>query len=438
MRLDHWLPAVLIMCCGLAGAQESAPAWGDSQRGLRAGLSVADTPRMLGPLTSVPRLQRTIAEPWPAAMIHQATSYMLIAQNQRVWFTEKLPLQPRQDPANLTVDALLDYEPVDIGNRLAYPYQQGGAIAQGYPLLDEQATGRSVNEIVQLGTAILVWVVWLPGGSDGVLLRSNSLQVEIGPPLLSTLSEARRQEVTDGILNGFRQHAAAAQTAHAMATAIGSELADALTGLYASELPEHGRMWLANALIDIGGEKTIRLITDQLPSSRGGLAHVIAFHGPKAGDSSLDAAIAAAAMESDDPLLTAWALRGFSTFAGTIPASLLQHAMVHQEPRLRATAIDGIVLKPSDDARAQLLTLLKDDHPKVAGAAATALVKLNFDDEEIRRTMIQRLDLEDDEARERLTQALSDLTGRQLIHDAEASPEEQARLLDAWRNSLHK
>jgi HEAT repeat protein len=167
---------------------------------------------------------------------------------------------------------------------------------------------------------------------------------------------------------------------------------------------------------------------------------VVAYHGPKQRDKALDAAIVAAATKSDAPArITALALLGYLVHRQAVPDKLLAAGLSSDDKRARSTAVEALKAHASQSAIARLVQRLGDENPRIRALAAEALGAMNTPEVRtwtVAAALVRALDLPGEDARKRITRALSTLTGNEILYDPDAPEARRNQTLQAWRDWL--
>jgi len=277
-------------------------------------------------------------------------------------------------------------------------------------------------------------MLYLPRKDDSqVVLKSDFLAVEIGPPDLNKLSPAARKAFVAKLIAGFGGDPFAGQAAHGISVRLGVDVLDDLVG--ATKNPSvkgAGRMWLATALADIRDKRSAAVLV-KLIGDPGGVGHVVAYHGPKQRNAELDTAIIARGSESTDARMTALAMLGFMVFRGQAPGKLLDAGINSADPRVRTTVIAALSKTASIENVRGLVLLLKDTEPRVRSAAARALGAMGNRHASVVGGLTDALAIEGDQARSDVCDALGKLTGRAMPYERSASVDKKRKVIAGWR-----
>jgi HEAT repeat protein len=120
-------------------------------------------------------------------------------------------------------------------------------------------------------------------------------------------------------------------------------------------------------------------------------------------------------------------------FRGQAPDEVLKASLESDDPKARATAAEALAGRAGDESVARLLPLLQDKDPRVRGTAAQVLGKMKSTSPKIVAALILALDAPDAGARQRLCEALMEITGRDGKYDPKADEAARAKIIADWK-----
>jgi HEAT repeat protein len=265
-------------------------------------------------------------------------------------------------------------------------------------------------------------------------VASNTVEILVAPPELNLLSAEARQAFLADLRSRFHRDAWSAMAAHDLAVKLGPavvpELIEAVNDRTA---PDFARMWLATALCDIPDARAVAALGKLLDDGLAGVRQVVGYHGPKQRDGGLDERILAVAQTGKDANYTGLALLGFLVFRGQAPEPLIRASLESEDARTRATAGQALKHHANDFNIERLTGLLKDKDPRVRAMAASLLGKLGRPVPAALGAMVAALDASDEPTRQKLCQALGELTGKDMPYDPGADATERTRVIQAWQ-----
>lgn len=446
----RWLlPAALPLFLGLLGASSAAegaaapppPTWGEPVEGLQARLELVGTPAAKGGLALRVSLRNQGEGPVLVGEAKDVFGWLFLASPNNKLFTDKVFYVKPADtwPSEMAPGGSWSIDRVELGGRQAYSFSKGLIIANGYPSPKPgerrqlHAAG-VLREVIVPGKALVKWMLFLPRPKGKPLLVvSNMLEIDVGAPDLAALPKSERQTYVAGLMAQFRESAVAAKRARGVAVATGEQIVPELAAAVTDpEVAEFGRMWLATALADIGGERAAATLMELLNRAPGGVCNVVAYHGPKMRHAGLDQAIVTTALAGKPPAVAMWALRGFAAFGKDIPAALKSAALASTDPRIHGTVIEAMAARPNRGNVAKLVELVgaKDEHTRalaakglgIAGKASKATVG----------ALIAALG-GGDQVAPNACEALGKLTKRSAPYDPEADKAVKQRVIESWR-----
>jgi len=437
--------AALILAVALAGslqlstrAQEAAPTakpvpqWGEAQGDIQAGLSLTGDAVMGDPLPLTCALKNMGApRPLPGAF-----AWLLVAQGKdKAYFSAKIPLAV---PAKLDGAQTLEL-PLKLAGQKVFAYRKDLAVVQGYPTAaagDEVPSALGTLEnLVPAGKVRLKCMVYLPAADGPLLLTSNKLDVLVGDPPLAKLSPEMRQALVQDLVAKFRANEYASLAAHGRAVKLGAGITpDLIAALADQQQPEFARMWLATALCDIGDARAAAPLVALLDDPSGGVRYVVAFHGPKMKNATLDAAIDAKAQASKDPMFAAWAARGFGTAGRAVPDAMVATTLAGSDARAKMELAKLLAANPGDQTTTTLLRLVEDADASVRHAAVQSLADGHVRSAAAVGALIAALDKPGDGARQSVCAALCQMAGQTWTYDPTAEAAEKNRVVNQWKD----
>jgi len=426
---------------GATGPATRAAEWGQPQAGLQASLAVSSAPAVGGNFTFQLAARNAGQAPVELGPADKSFAWLFVAQGaEKAFYTEKVfPAEGTRWPAELAAGAEIAFASADLSRKKAYGYQKGMKLAEGYPSVgagSEVTLAGALNQVLSPGKAKARLMLYIPRrGEPALLLVSNTVEFAVAAPDLGSLSaEARKAFVAD-LMDQFRKDAWSAQQAHMVALKLGRDIVPDLAALAGDpKAQSFTLMWVGTALADIGGSQAARTLIKLLSDPRAGVPYVVAYHGVKVRNAALDAAILDKAKSGNDPVLGAWAVRGFWTFRTDVPESIIDMGIASEEPRARAAAAEALTKLPAERALPRLLGLLKDKAERVRAAAAASLGKTGSRATEAIASLIAALDLPGEEARRSVCAALEKLTGRQGPYDPQADESTRQGTIRAWKD----
>jgi len=428
----------------VAEAEKPAAAFGDSRAGLSFGAWTAGEVRADGPLAAHLTLRHVGAVGVDLPRREEAFGwFLLVYDRQRAYISEKFFLPKTTDwPAALKAASLRTAEPLDLSALGVYPYADYRKVVEAYLDGTEDQLPRpdkKLGEVLAPGKAVGRFMLVLPrDNEEPMILRSGKLELDIAPPKWANLTEAQRKELVVDLLARFDRDAWSAREAHGVALEIGKPILPTLAREAANYArPDHARMWMTTALADIADPAAAAALVKLAASPSEGVRLVVAYHGPKQRSDALDKTILARAGKEDARYISL-ALVGFLVFRGEAPPELLKLSLDSEDPRARATAVRALSQQAGDENVRSLTRLLKDPHQRVRAAAARVLGAMGAKALGTRLPavlggMVGALDLEGEQARQRLCMALGELTGEQRPYDPAAPAEARARVLAEWK-----
>jgi len=425
-------------------ATAPARSWGPAKAGLQLSIVPAGAAREGGKFVLAPALRNTGGADAGLGAAKDTVAWLMIAQgrdkDRKQFFSDRVfpAAETARWPARLPAGKQIELPATDFAGARLYAYRPGVKFlahhVKGTGTLPPP-TG-TLRDLLPAGQTQLLYMLYLPRKDDSpVLLKSGVTTVTIGPPDLRTLSPARRKAFVDDLISRFNKDAVAAMAAHGLALQAGRDITpDIIKAVKDPGTKWFARMWLATALADLRDPRGVPVMIELLDHHQQGVRHVAAYHGPKMSDKKLDEAIVAKASTRKDPRLTALALLGYLVFRAKAPEKLLAVGLDSPDPRARSMVANALSAHASPPAVSRLTALLKDKDQRVRSSAAAALGAMK---KACRRgvvaAMIDALDMPGDPALTTICRALSDITGRDMPYDPQASADERRRTLNAWK-----
>jgi len=428
--------AINLVAAMANAAATTAPArWGVAQNGLAVSISLENEPTVGGKLIMRMALRNGGVVP---VRTDGAFGWLLLAQSRDVAvFSEKIELgKQKLWPAELPAGQTAQID-LDLSDCTAYAFVKGLKVVGGYPApgADGEAlrADGTIKRHLPQGSLRARWTLVLPVQKPPVAPASNVLVFTVKPAPPPELANAPK-EVRE-LVEQFHRNEFAAKAAHDRAVKMGAPALPALlAAVRGAGSPDYSRMWMATAIIDIADGSATNTLLELLRGDDAGVRYVIAYHGPKMKNARLDEAITVEAQGGRDPLFTAWAARGFSTFGGSFPQKMIDIALASKEPRARAEVAGVLARKPEGQNLDRLLALLKDEHEMVRSAAARAISGAKIRSAKAIEAMIGALDVEGSAAQQSVCAALSKLTGNEWVGGTEASAQERAAVVKLWKD----
>ena len=370
--------------------------------------------------------------------------WILLGQNlgdtKRSFYSSKVEVVPVEWPAEVAEGQAVQFKPVDLSNSQAYTSESARKLLTSY--MSPQAQGQDLPpsagklaELVVAGHAFVKFTLCVPTALDQPQpVLSNTLEFTINPPDYAALAPETRKAFVADLLKQFDRSAFGGKQAHDAAIAIGGPIVPELAAAaLETKRPDFSRMWLATTLADIRDDRAVDALLKLLDEEGGGLRPIVAYHGVKQGSAKLDKALLEKIQSSKDGGLAAWALLGYMVFRGQVPEEILKASLESDDPKARATAAEALAGRAGEESVGRLLTLLQDKDPRVRGTAAQVLGKMKSPTPKIIGALIQALDTPDTGARQRLCDALMEITGRDGRYDPKADEAARAKILADWK-----
>jgi HEAT repeat protein len=387
------------------------------------------------------RLQNMGTAPVRLGAPEEAFVWAFLSQGTKKIFTQRL--RPHGSNGNGWSEALqagesLELPTIDLAQAQGFAYRKGMTLSKGYPTQPDGASAPTLGPIglaLDPGPVRAKWILIVPRADARVLsLTTGIMELEVPTPDLNALPAKQQEAYTGKLLAQFDRDAWSAQAACRTAAKLGKiAIPSLIRAVFERGRPMHSRMWLTVAIADLRdprcAEALMRLLHDRAAPVR----HVVAYHGPKQRNAALDQAIEQAARDGD-PRLTSLATLGFLVYRGEAREELLRQGMGSEDPRARAAAASVMAQYAGADTIDRLVVLLTDRDERVRAAAARALGTMGNQSPRILKAMVDALDLPGETARQRLCDALSSLTGRDVRYDPSADENDRMRILKGWRD----
>ena len=441
------LVALIALLHGPVWADQPATAparsWGPAKGGLQLAMGLPENIRQGGDLRIRAFVRNGGAAPVSLGPAKGAGAGLLIIVGKdsaaRRYFTERVfaAAAVARWPVALGAGEQIEPATVNFADIRVYPRRSGLKLKTYYMY----GQGRlpepegKLRDVLRPGPCTLRYLLCLPRKDDTpVDLKSAVAAVTLAPDL-KTLSPAKRKAFVDDLISRFNKDAFAAMAAHGLAVQAGRDITpDIMKAVKDPGTKWFARMWLATTLADLRDPRAVPTMIELLDHHQEGVRHVVAYHGPKMRDKKLDEAIVARASTRKDPRLTALALLGYLVFRGKAPEKLLAVGLDSPNPRARSAVANALSGHASPPAVSRLTALLADKDQRVRSSAASALGAMK---KACRRrvvaAMIDALDMPGDPALTSICRALSDITGRDMPYDPQASAPERRRTLAAWK-----
>ena len=373
--------------------------------------------------------------------------FTVVRTRDEAWLTEKIALKTVAPdwPARIAGGKSIAVKPFDLAARNVYPYKLSREILKNYLGIKDAkplppATG-TLARTLRSGAMIVRCRMVLPRPDDKPLvLTSNKLTMEVAPPDLAALGDAQRKTYVARLLKQFDRDPWSGQAACGICIRIGKSVVPYLAeAAFQRNRPGHARLWITAAIAEIPCAKSVETLIKLLREDHAGVRHVVAYHGPKQRNATLDKAILARTLELKDSRMTALAVVGFLAYQGKVHDNLLAASLESEDPRVRTLAAEALSQHASPTNVLRITALLKDKHQRVRAAAATTLAAMGSKKAETVRThhvagaLIAALDAPGETARHRICAALGTLRGKDMPYDTNASEAEREKTLDAWR-----
>ncbi len=357
-----------------------------------------------------------------------AFAWLLVVESRdSAWFSEKLSLETQGPvPAGKVASV-----PVHMSGMKFYPYVKGMKVVDGYPQREGgDGDGDEVRTFASLPQSARVQAI-VSVRAEGERISTKSRAV----PMVAPQAASQPAEGA-ALLQQFRRNAFSAQAAHARAVRLGAQVAPMLEeGLKDPSMPGFGRMWIATALVDLGGETARKIAPVLAADSMEGVRLVLAFHGPKLKDAKVDEVILDRARSGTEPMFTAWAARGFAQQKRPFPRKLVDAAFNSKEPRARAEVAHVLAASTDRADLDRLGAMFADENELVRVAAADSVRENTLKSAELARAMVRALDMPGESAKARIVEALAKVWQKPWVYDMQAAEESRVSVLREIRGS---
>ena len=370
--------------------------------------------------------------------LHGAFAWLLLAQSRdKAYFTDKILFDNgRAAPgAQLSAGESLT-RAINIRDLLGQPYEKGMKVLRGYPQLENP---QSHNLAAQHGGQKLraQLVVYLPANPETLLLKSPPVELLFITAIAADIPTTR--PVADAplaqIIEQFRKDAFAAKAAHDLAVKKGPQSIPALMdAIKDPAMPDFGRMWIATAIIHMGGEPAAGAASELVDHPDGAVRSTVAYYGPGLQNLRLDERILARAQAGNDPEFTAWAARGFISRPKDFPRGLIDIALASTDARARAEIAEVLATLHTPADLIHLAKLFSDENELVRVAAADAVKKHSLRNPALLKAMAQSLNMPGESARQRSVDALAGVLRKPWTYDPKSTPEQH----DATLRQIHE
>jgi len=363
-----------------ADAPPPAQPWGARVGDLQSRISITNTPTKGSPLQVTAELRNVSDQPIPLANIRV---WLMVAQGPKHAFYTS----PFAGPEKKTLDAGDTLQiTFDAAPLTAYPYTSDLIINNGLPgpapitpdshapPTPPAALGK-LTDVLPIGPVkakAFVAVTFIGQLSDTEtthVVPSQAFLFKVAEPDFATLTPAQQVSLLTDL---FRGDAVSAKAAHDRAVQIGTSILPNLIKLLDdNQLSDAGRAWLTATLVDLHDDHATDALIKILDKG-GQSAYIVAYMGPRIKDPRVTAAIETAAQTTDDPMLTAWAIRGLGLAGEKTDPTLLEPMVTHSDPAGRVEAADILAAHPDPRAIPLLAKLIGDDDTAVRIHAAQA------------------------------------------------------------------
>jgi len=423
-------------------ASKAEPKWGPPAAGLQAAVEPAGALRLRGPMRFHVLVRSAAGGAIRLPPAAKAFGWMLVVQtlgDQRdTHYSAKVTMPAKAWPEQVTGETPLRFGPFDLGPGKSY----GRKAAR--PLLTAYLSGKDADlpkaegvlaNVVRAGSAVVRFTLCLAyEGERPSLVSTAPTAITIGPPKMADLADADRAQFLDDLMKQFDRSAWAGQEAHHTCVGLGPQvLPRVIKAAFETGRPAHARLWLATTLADIRDPRAARALVKLLDDPYAGVRNVVAYHGPKQRSERLDQAILRKAGGGDAAQLAAWALLGFMVHRQTVPEAALAAGLESTDPKARAAAAEVLARHASDTNVSRLTALVADANPRVRGVAAKMLGQSKRPEPAVLAALVKALDLPGETARQRICQALSALTEKDLLYDPSADAGARSATLAAWK-----
>jgi len=446
------LAALLCAVCGSAAPpsvpQAAKPAetplvWGPPSAGLVSALAVEGDVRVGGSFGIRLSLRSAAGQTIGLPPAGEAFGWVVIGQSlgdsKRVYYSEKVRMAGAAWPGELGGGGIVSLGPFDLSAATVFPSKAARSLLTAYLSGKDDAdlpkAAGKLNAVLVAGRATAKFILCLPHeGEKPMLVTSAVVPVTIGPPDMASLKPDAREQFLSDLMKQFNRNPWAGKQAHDTCVQLGKEvLPHVLKAAFETGRPSHARLWLTTTLADIRDPRSARALITLLDDPAGGIRNVVAYHGVKQRSDRLDKALLAKVKASDATSpLAAWTLLGFMVHRSTVPEEVLKAGLESDDPRARGTAAEVLAAHASETNIRRLVALLADASERVRGVAARMLGKSKNRSPGVLGALVKALDLPGETARQRVCDALSELTAKDLPYDP-AAESGRAATIAAWK-----
>ncbi len=451
-----FLPLLAALLCAVCAAaappavpQAAKPAetplvWGPPSAGLVSALAVEGDVRVGGSFRIRLSLRSAAGQTIGLPSAGKAFGWVVIGQSlgdsKRVYYSEKVPMAAAAWPGELGGGSVVCLGPFDLSAATVFPSKAARSLLTAYLSGKDDAdlpkAAGKLNEVLVAGRATAKFILCLPHeGAKPMLVTSAVVPVTVGPPDMASLKPDAREKFLADLMKQFDRGPWAGKEAHNTCVQLGKEvLPHVLKAVFETDRPSHARLWLTTTLADIRDPRSARALVKLLDDPSGGVQNVVAYHGVKQRSDHLDKALLAKVKASDaTSRLAAWTLLGFMVHRSSVPEEVLKAGLESDDPRARGTAAEVLAAHASETNIRRLVALLADASERVRGVAAKMLGKSKNRSPGVLGALVKALDLPGETARQRVCDALSELTAKDLPYDPAAAEAGRAATVAAWK-----
>jgi len=447
---------VALLCAVCAAAPPAVPpaakpaetplVWGPPSAGLVSALAVEGDVRVGGSFRIRLSLRSAAGQTIGLPPAGEAFGWVVIGQSlgdsKRVYYSEKVPMAATGAawPGELGGGGVVRLGPFDLSAATVFPSKAARSLLTAYLSGKDDAdlpkAAGKLNEVLVAGRATAKFILCLPHeGKKPMLVTSAVVPVTVGPPDMASLEPDAREKFLSDLMKQFNRNPWAGQQAHDTCVQLGKEvLPHVLKAAFETGRPSHARLWLTTTLADIRDPRSARALITLLDGPAEGIRNVVAYHGVKQRSDRLDKALLAKVKASDaTSRLAAWTLLGFMVHRSSVPEEVLKAGLESDDPRARGTAAEVLAAHASETNIRRLVALLADASERVRGVAAKMLAKSKNRSPGVLGALVKALDLPGETARQRVCDALSELTAKDLPYDPAAAESGRAATIAAWK-----
>lgn len=428
------------------GAGVEPVAWGPPAAGMQSALTLEENPTVGGTFRFRLLLRSAAGQTVGLPPAEKAFGWLLIVQSlgdsKRAYYSEKVPMAATRTawPAELGGERVVSLGPFDLSAAKVYASNVARGLLTAYVSGKEDAdlpdAAGKLNALLEAGRAMAKFTLCLPHeGERPTLVTSEALGITIAPPDVASLKADAREKFFSDLMKQFDRGPWAGQQAHGTCVQLGKEvLPHVLKAVFETDRPSHARLWLTTTLADIRDPRSVEALIRLLDDPMDGIHHVVAYHGVKQASDRLDKALLDKVKASDaTSRLAAWTLLGFMVHRSTVPEEVLKAGLESDDPRARGTAAEVLAAHASETNIRRLAALLADSSERVRGVAAKMLGMSKNHSPEVLGALVKALDLSGESARQRVCEALSELTRKDLPYNPAAEEAARAATIAAWK-----